>query len=72
MKTLGKYQLLDEIGSGPRSGTTYMKKLTLSILAVVLGAAVALAAANPKPNLAPHDGPPPDCGILICGGNSGN
>ncbi len=49
-----------------------MKKLTLSILAIVLGAAVVLAAANRKPNLAPHDGPPPDCGILMCGGNSGN
>ncbi len=49
-----------------------MKKLTLPILAIVLGAAVALAAANRKPNLAPLDAPPPDCGILICGGNSGN
>ena len=49
-----------------------MRKLTLSILAVVLGAAVALAAANRKPNLVPHDAPPPDCGILMCGGNIGN
>jgi hypothetical protein len=49
-----------------------MKKLTLSILTIVLGAAVALAAVNRKPNLAPHDAPPPDCGILICGGNAGN
>jgi hypothetical protein len=49
-----------------------MKKLTLSILAIVLGAAVALAAVKGKPNLAPHDAPPPDCQILICGGNGGN